>query len=205
MLRIERHEKLVERNSNERWIPLSLPPPTTPSTTSQPHSPIVLLPQACLLGTSRLTSIGGSMKPMPAGSSWPQTQGSAIVHRVPSAVRRKIFIRPLNCFGRFFFKLHFFFFLKKHSLFPDCLRNTKNRILDTSNSGTSPLTRTVVPDPRSVDWESAQSLESVQAWLLSSLLWLVCQVHSVPGCWSTEIREGRWKENHWSLLRSNFH
>lgn len=154
---------------------------------------------------SRLTSIGGSMKPKPAGSSWAQTQGSAIVHRVLSAVHSKIFIRPLDCLVAFLKKKFHFFPFKKHSLFSDCLRDTKNRILDTSNSGTSPLTRTVVPDPRSVAWESAQTPEAVQAWQLSSLLWLVRRVHGVPECWSTEIREGRWKENHWSLLRSNFH
>lgn len=88
-------------------------------------------------------------------------------------------------FGRLFF-----FLILKYPLFPACLRDTKNRILATSNSGTSPLTRIVVPDPGSDGWEAAQSLESVQAWLLSSLLWLVWWVHSVPECWSTEIREG---------------
>lgn len=121
------------------------------------HSPTFLLPQACLLGMSRLTSIGGSMKPKPAGSSWERTQGSAIVYRVLSAVHTKIFIIPLNCLVAFKKKNVFFF---KHPLFPDCLRDTKNRILDTSNSGTSPLTRTVVPDPKecrlrisTVSWE----------------------------------------------------
>lgn len=166
------------------------------------HSPTFLLPQACLLGMSRLTSIGGSMKPKPAGSSWERTQGSAIVYRVLSAVHTKIFIIPLNCLVAF----------KKKSIY---FLNTLYFLTASETPRIESLTHQILEPhhspglwfliPRSVDWESAQSLESVQAWLLSSLLWLVCRVHSVPECWSTEIREGRWKENHWSLLRSNFH
>lgn len=167
------HEKLVERNFKCTLNPTFTSPSCRTEDYHLPvptHSPTFLLPPACVLGMSRLTSIGGSMKPMPAGSSRADS-GLCRYHRVLSAVHTEIVTIPLDCLVAFFKNWIFFFFsFKKLPLFPDCLRDTENRILDTSNSGTSPLTKTVVPDPRSVHRESAQSLESVQAWLLSSLL-----------------------------------
>lgn len=102
--------KLVERNSKCTMNPTFISPSYQPESylPTLTHSPTFLLPQACLLGMSRLTSIGGSVKPMPARSSWERTQGSAIVHRMLSAVHTKLFIIPLDCLVAFEKKLYFF-------------------------------------------------------------------------------------------------
>lgn len=71
MFRIEMHEKLVERNFKCMMNPTFTSPSYHPKyyLPAPTHSPTSLLPPACVLGMSRLTSIGGSMKPMFAGSS----------------------------------------------------------------------------------------------------------------------------------------
>lgn len=114
------HEKLVERNCK-----CTLPNPTFTSPSCRPedyhlpvptHSPTFLLPPACVLGMSRLTSIGGSMKPMPAGSSRADS-GLCPCHRVLSAVHTEIVTIPLDCLVAFFKNWIFFFLLKNSRYF----------------------------------------------------------------------------------------
>lgn len=110
--RIEMHEKLVERNFKCTPNPTFTSPSCRPEDYHLPvptHSPTFLLPPACVLGMSRLTSIGGSMKPMPAGSSRADS-GLCPCHRVLSAVHTEIVTIPLDCLVAFFKNWIFFFF-----------------------------------------------------------------------------------------------
>lgn len=159
LLRTEMHQKLAEGKklqlSNYPHFHFPLPPPwALPPGPS--HSPTFLLPPACLLGMSRLTALCGSSKTYACRLL--RSRASRLCPCPECAQLYTLKILTTLIVWQAFLNV-FFSPLLKYPLFPACLRDTKNRILDTSNSGShhSPglwfLIQGVTAESHTVSWE----------------------------------------------------
>lgn len=103
------HEKLAERNFKCTMRPTFTSPSCHPECCLPPHSLTYLPPPTSMCARHVKADIHvGSVKPMPAGSSWAETQSSATVHRVLSAVHTEIFAISLDCLVAFLKNCVFF-------------------------------------------------------------------------------------------------